>query len=173
MRLSHNMFLRLAPIFTSMTLAMLFSGCVTDTSIPEELAYQVPVAGEIAHLKGSYFEDSGVFAAKHTGYVLMVDRKFVKNPQENWNQPLAISAGLREIACEYRQSVFKARATFKLDVQPGVNYELRVQPGTEGEDEHRVCNFSIINAATGKPVTPIKHVIVSENSNRSNFRPLD
>lgn len=167
------MLIRFASLVTLLACACLLAGCVTDGTIPDELAYAPPTTGEVAHIKGCYIEDSGLFAAKHTGYVLMVDRKFVSAPMENWSQSLALSPGLREIACEYRQSVFKARATFKLDVQPGLNYEIRITTGTEGEAEQRYCNFSIVNAATGKPVTPIKHVTVSESSTRSNFRPLD
>lgn len=173
MRLSQNMFTRLTAFTASFTLVLLLAGCATDTSIPDDLAYVPPASGDVATIKGTYNEDTGLFAAKHTGFVLMVDRKFVKNPEQSWNQPLALSPGTREIACEYHQSVFKARATFKLEVLPGVNYQIRISPGTEGDAEQRFCDFSIINTATGKPVTPIKHVTVSESSNRSNFRPLD
>ncbi len=163
------------PRFASLlTAVLLLTGCVTETSLPEEDLYTPPAASnEVATIMGSYQEDSGLFAAKHTGFVLMVDHKFVRNAQENWNQPLRLTPGVHEIACEYRQSVFKARTTFKLEVQAGVNYAIRIAPGTEGEAEQRYCDFSIINTATGKPVTAIKHTNVSENSNRSNFRPLD
>lgn len=164
---------RIASVASTLISIALLAGCVTTASVPDELAYLPPAAGDVAHIKGSFIEDSGLFAAKHTGYVLMVDRKFVKDPQLNWSQPLALAPGTREIACEYRQSVFQARATFKVDILPGVNYEVRIAPGTEGDAEQRYCNFSIVNTATGKQVTAIKHVIVSEHSTRSNFRPLD
>ena len=173
MRPTLAMSMRFAQFASSLIFATLLAGCVTETTFPEDQVYQVPQGNDVARLQGAQITDTGLFAAKHTGFVMMVDRKFVKNAEENWNAPLALAPGWHEISVEYRQSVFKGRAVFKLDVEAGARYALKIEPGAVEDSDARWCDISIINAATGKPVLPVKRANVSGSANRYNFRPLD
>lgn len=156
---------------------ILFAGCATDDAIPAEQLYQQPAAGTgtSARIKGSMIEDSGLFAAKHMGYVLMIDGKFVLNALENCEQPILLAPGPHDISIEYRYSVFNARTAFGFDAQKNAGYVVKISPGIEGSDERRYCDISIVDASTGQAVTPVKHCYVTGGpaQNRSNFRPLD
>ncbi len=164
---------RFPSIAFSFGLILLLAGCATETAIPEDQLYRAPRTGEVAYLKGATLVESGVFAARHYGFVLMIDQKFVHHAEDNWQTPIAVSPGRHEIAVEYRQSIFKARTLFKLDARPGATYEVKITPGSKEDSDVRYCDFSLVDTATGKPVLPVSRAHVSGSLNRSNFRPLD
>jgi hypothetical protein len=146
----------------------LLSVCATDDSIPVEQYYQAPSLDnvQVAHIRGSFIVESGVIAINHVGFVLMVDDKVEQNGPELWNRSLALSPGWHKITGEYRQSVFRPRADFKIEAQPGTSYELEIAPSDEGSEERPFCRISIVDAATGKPITAIKRCNVSGGENR-------
>ncbi|MEI7552490.1 MAG: hypothetical protein WCL24_09190 [Verrucomicrobiota bacterium] len=156
---------------------LLLSGCATDGGIPAEQYYQAPALAEAqaAHILGSTVMESGLFATNHVGFVLMIDSRFVANGADNWNQVITLSPGWHRLTTQYSQSVFSARAEFRIEVRPGASYEVRIAPGVEDPDERRYCNLSIVDVATGQAVTPVKHANVSggQNAGRSLFRAVD
>ena len=159
----------------ALVLIITATGCVTDDSASVSAVYQAPVLNqvEVAYLKGTKIKGSGLFAAEHSGFVLMVDRTFVKEAQGGWNRSIALSPGWHEISCKYQSSVFSSRAVFNIEAQAGITYELKIAPGMEGEDERRYCDFSIVDAATGNPLTAVKRCAVTTSQSTTNFRPLD
>ncbi|MBK8856737.1 MAG: hypothetical protein IPN11_03375 [Opitutaceae bacterium] len=156
---------------------ILLAGCATDDAIPADQLYRHPPAGTAqgTWIKGSKIEVSGLFAAPHLGYVLMIDGKFVLNAKENAEQPIAITPGPHEISAEYSYSVFTARTALSFEAKAGGTYVLNIKPRLEGEGERRFCDMSVVDAATGQPVSPVKssYVTGGPSRNQSNFRPLD
>ena len=156
---------------------ILLAGCATDDATPADQHYRHPPAGlgQSAWIKGSKIEVSGLFAAPHLGYVLMIDGKFVINPKANPEQPIPIAPGPHEVSAEYSYSVFTARASLNFEATSGSTYVLKINPRLEGGDERRFCDMSIVDAATGQPVSPVKssYVTGGPSRNQSNFRPLD
>ena len=171
----------MSSLYLSRTLATLFfillAGCATDDAIPADQLYRHPPAGtgQIGWIKGSKLEESGLFASPHLGCVLMIDGKFVLNSKENPEQPIPITPGTHEISAEYRYSVFTARAALSFEAKSGSHYVLKIKPRLEGEGERRFCDMSVVDAATGRPVSPVKssYVTGGPSRNQSNFRPLD
>jgi hypothetical protein len=162
-----------APILVSI---LCLTGCSTETTIPEDQIYQSPSAGmAVAHIKGAFIEEAGLFMPKHVGYVLMIDRQFVRDSQENWERLIPLTPGNHEISAAYTSSIFSSRASLTLEARTGVTYAVKIVPGLEGADERRYCDFSIMDVATGLAVTPFKHTYVTggPNQSRSNFRPID
>lgn len=149
------------------------SGCNT-TAVSEDQLYVPPAGPGLARIIGSQQQDSGLFGARHVAYVLLVNGKFVRDADENWNQPTALNPGQQDLAVEYRSSIFRSRAVFTLEAKAGARYVLRATPILSADDR-RMCDFVIVDEATGEPVTPVKRTNVAEapGSNRSNFRPLD
>ena len=156
---------------------ILLAGCATDDAVPADQLYRHPPAGagQSAWIKGSKIEESGLFASHHLGYVLMIDGKFVLNSKENPEQPIPITPGTHEISAEYSYSIFTARAALSFEAKSGGTYVLKISPRLEGEGERRFCDMSVVDAATGQPVSPVKSSYVTGGpaQNRSNFRPLD
>lgn len=148
-------------------------GCNT-TAVSDEQLYVPPAGPTVAHITGTQQQDTGLFGSRHVAYVLLVNGKFVRDAEESANQALALNAGPQEIAVEYRSSIFRSRTVFTLEAKPGARYVLRMALATSADDR-RTCDFVIVDAATGEPVTPVKRTNVAEapGSNRSNFRPLD
>jgi hypothetical protein len=157
--------------------SILIAGCATDDTIPAELLYRHPPAGTAqgTWIKGSKTEDTGLFASSHLGYVLMIDGKFVLNSKEYPEQPIPITPGAHEISAEYSYSVFTARTALSFEAKSGSTYALKVNPRLESDGERRFCDMSIVDAATGQPVSLVKNCYVTGGpaQNRSNFRPLD
>ncbi len=137
--------------------------------------YQPPAAAATARIKGSTLQDPGLFGSRHVAYVLMVNGKFVRDPEENWAQSLALASGPQDLAVEYRSSVFRSRTVFSLEAKAGATYLLQMTPGIDPKDDRRYCEFVIVDETTGQPVTPVKHTYATSTSSgtKSNFRPLD
>lgn len=140
----------------------------------EEQIYQPPAASAAASITGSQLQDPGLFGSRHVAYVMMVDGKFVREAEEAWSQPLTLRPGSRDLAVEYRSSVFRSRSVFTIEAKAGAKYVLQMTPGVDADDR-RFCEFVIVDADTGQPVTPVKHTYATSSSSgsRSNFRPLD
>ena len=166
--------MRTLSILSLLALCLTLSGCNT-TAVSDDLLYQPPAGPSVARIKGSTTQDSGLFASRHVAYVLLVDGKFVRDGAEVWAQELALSPGQHELAVEYRSSVFRARTTFSLEAQAGATYLLQMKHGVEAPDDRRYCEFVIVDAANGQPVTPVKHTYATNSASdtKSNFRPLD
>ncbi len=143
--------------------------------MPEEQTYHAPAShtGSVAYIRGTKIEDHRVFYDDHFAYVLMIDGKFVRNPDKDWDQPLALTPGSHLIAVEYKLSVFRARYSFRINIKPGVTYAVKINPGVAGPDERRYCDFSILDATTGTPVTEVRRSNVSGGVKTANFRPID
>ncbi len=166
--------MRNLPVVALLALGLALVGCNT-TAPSEDLVYQPPAGPAVARIKGSMTQDPGLFGSRHVAYVLMVNGKFVRDPEENWAQALALSSGPQDLAVEYRSSVFRSRTVFSLETKAGVTYLLKMTPGIDPKDDRRFCEFVIVDEATGQPVTPVKHTYATSTAsgNRSNFRPID
>lgn len=156
---------------------ILLAGCATDDTIPADQLYRHPPAGtgHATWIKGSKIEETGLFASHHLGYVLMIDGRFVLNSKENPEQLIPIAPGPHEISAEYSYSVFTARTILSFEAKSGSTYVLIINPRLDSDGERRFCDMSVVDAATGQPVTPVKNSYVTGGpaQNRSNFRPLD
>lgn len=166
--------MRNLPVLALLAACLALVGCNT-TAPSEDLIYQPPTGTAIARLKGSSLQDPGLFGSRHIAYVLMVNGKFVRDAEENWERPIALASGPQDLAVEYQSSVFRSRAVFTLEAKAGVTYVLKMTPGVDPKDDRRFCEFVIVEEATGQPVTPVKHTYATSVSSgsRSNFRPLD
>ena len=169
-----NPFMRTLALLTLLAVGLMLGGCNT-TAPSEDLLYQPPAGPSVARIMGSTTQDSGLFGSRHVAYVLLVNGKFVRDAEEAWARNLTLAPGPQDLAVEYRSSVFRARTVFILEAKAGATYLLQMKHGVESPDERRYCEFVIVDAANGQPVTPVKHVYATNSASdtKSNFRPLD
>jgi len=155
-RYSPQLSLGLFLSFATAGLAFL-SGCATSAEPLAEDEYHPPATNaSTATLKGSRLSESGLFGDDHTGFVLMVDLKSVRDAAD-WSEPVAITAGRHSVIGEYRYSNFLARADIPLQADAGTAYQLMIKNGHEPADGKPFCDFWIVNLATGKTVTLVYH----------------
>jgi|GEM_PF-1715470 len=156
---------------------LVLAGCATDNDLPAEQLYQAPALGAAAaaRLTGTKVVESGIFADDHIGYALMVDNKFVQDALQEWNRPIALAPGWHEIAASYQSGGFSSRTTIRFQARAGFSYLLKIAAGTESDGDHRYCDFSIVDAATGAAVTAVKHCNVSgdDKTTHSMFHAVD
>jgi len=159
-----------------LSLTCLALAACNTTPMPDGASvYQPPTGPGAAWIRGSMHQDSGLLASRHVGYVLMVNRQFAAAGEKGWDQPLALTPGPQDITVAYRSSVFRSQAGLSFEARAGVTYVVAIKTGFEGADERRYCEFTIVDAATGQPVTESKHTYAANSSgaNRTTFRPLD
>ena len=94
-----------------------------------------------------------LFTEPHTACVQAVDTRLIPNNEELWNQELRIDPGPHYISVRYYYRVTLARTVFPVVLKPGASYQVRCTY------RHKGVDLWIADQASGKPVTPIRHVV--------------
>lgn len=139
----------------------------------------VPVAGQdyiapeggadsLAAIKGSQLNEGGFFGM-HTGFVQMIDGLFVHAAADYWAQPLSLTPGEHNIIVGYAYSNFLSRTSFRFTAQAGVTYQIAIKNGKDAASDRLYCDFWLADTATGSPVSPVKHCLVSGGKPSSIF----
>lgn len=132
--------------------AILLAGC-GSAPIPPELQYHAPLAAtNVATITGS--EVPSLLTHNQTAYVYTVDGKVVMAGKKGWNVPLVLEAGPRIVGVLMLRGDFLSRSYLELEAIAGAHYVLRFETDVGLVGENTYCDFWIIDAATGKPVTP-------------------
>ena len=149
----------------------LLAGCATEPEIPADDAYRPPPAGApAAYIKGSVFNDEGLFGSEYRGFVMMIDLKSIPDAASHWSEPIALTPGRHTIDAEYRYSNFMARASMLLDAKAGVTYQVMIKTFRDDASNGRLYNdFWIVDLSTGDSVTPVYHRQATGGKNATIF----
>ncbi len=150
--------MRCCPLITAGLLAAV-AGCSTTPEAASDDVYRAPPPGAtVATLQGSSIKEPGLFGSEHRGYVSMIDLRSVPDAADQWDKPITLSPGKRNLTVEYNYSNFMTRAYVTFDAAAGANYQLMIKNTREPTAEIRMYNdFWIVDLATGHSVTPVYH----------------
>ena len=133
---------------------LLLGGCTAPVSqIPPELIYSRSSAdiANAAFIRGTDRKDKVPIFDHHTGCVMSIDGKSVRNERERWKEALPVEPGERTVAVLYYHGVFIAKTEFTFVFEPNTHYEVRFQ-----ENGRKSVDFWIVNLKNETPVTGIE-----------------
>jgi len=153
------------PRILSLAVIALLAGCATTAptvpSSPSPTATVTPTAAapapapvieaKPATLTGS--EESSAMLDSFTAFVTAVDGVNVAAGRQGWNTPLPIKAGLRRLSVAFNRGVFAARGNLELKARSEAAYQLKFATDAQLFGKNSYCDFWIVDAATGEPVT--------------------
>jgi hypothetical protein len=103
-------------------------------------------------------EESSAMLDSFTAFVAAVDGIPVSAGRQGWKTPLAIKAGPRRLAAAFNRGVFSANCEVELNARSGMAYQLKFATDAELFGKNSYCEFWIVDAASGEPVTERKRV---------------
>jgi len=144
----------------------LLCGCETAPGPAAEGGYVPPLAeaGVLATITGSRTSGEEFLEGEHTGQVLMIDSKLVRDSHDAWSKSIALAPGRHSIVAKYDHAHYMSQAFLTFEAKAGSAYQLAIKNGTEPPDEQRYCEFWIVDLATGRPVTEVLRRHVSGGS---------
>ena len=89
-----------------------------------------------------------------TVFVAAVDGAPVAAGRAGWNAALPLPAGPRRLTLEFNRGVFAARLDVSLTAVSAAAYQVKFTSDAELFGKNTYCEFWIVNATTGEPVTP-------------------
>ena len=136
--------------------ACLVSGCMAPppTPGPKWLYYEEPIVSRepVAFLFGR--GQPGEVLVPVRAFVFAVDDKRVESGKDRWNVPIPLRPGSRVVSVEINRGSAYARVNLSLNADAGKDYGIRFATDLGGANSF--CDFWIIDAATGAPVTKVQ-----------------
>jgi len=131
-------------------------------AIPVALpAATIPVGR--ATIRGS--QETSILFDNFTAFVAAVDGKKISGGREGWNVPVSVETGKRILDVEFNRGVFVARSRLELEAMANASYELHYTTDAEVFGQNSFCDFWLVDAGTGRTVTPVRKAAVEKQSN--------
>jgi hypothetical protein len=88
-------------------------------------------------------------------YVYAIDGKKVMLEKKQWDQPVFILPGARDVTLGFEKGVHMLFAKVRLDVAPSASYRAASTCKTGFLGNFEYCDFWLVDTATGKAVTDV------------------
>ncbi|TXK64821.1 hypothetical protein [Alkalisalibacterium limincola] len=100
-------------------------------------------------------DDKVPFFDHDNTYVYAIDGKKVMLRKEQWDQPVFIRPGARDVTLGFEKGAHMLFAKVRLDVTASTSYNAVSACKTRFFGEFEYCDFWIVDATTGKAVTEV------------------
>ena len=104
-----------------------------------------------ASIRGS--EETSTMLDNFTVFIAAVDGEPVAAGRAGWNAALPLKAGPRRLTLAFVRGVFTAQADVQLTAASEASYEVKFASDAQLFGKNSYCEFWIVDAATGLPVT--------------------
>jgi hypothetical protein len=113
-----------------------------------------PALGEGAPATITGSEETSTMLDNFTAFVAEIDGVPVAAGRAGWNTSLTLKPGVRRLTLGFKRGVFSAQTIVELNVESRTAYQVRFASDAELFGKNSYCEFWIVNAATGAPVSP-------------------
>lgn len=150
---------KLPALLAAPLLGLLFGACTTTNPTPAAPAPTppmppaAPVVIELppAHITGS--EETSTMLDDFTVFVAAIDGVPVAAGRAGWNTALPLKAGPRRLTVVFNRGVFASQAVIEFTAASEAAYQVKFATDAQLFGKNSYCEFWIVNAATGEPVT--------------------
>jgi hypothetical protein len=151
-------------------LALLFGACTTTNPTPAAppvaiapapAAMETPVPErkpapvvELAPASITGSEETSTLLDNFTVFVTAIDGVPVTAGRAGWSTAVPLKAGQRHLTLAFNRGVFAAQTEISFSAVSETAYQVKFATDAQLFDKNSYCEFWIVNAATGEPVTP-------------------
>lgn len=138
-------------------LAVPLSGCVSVPQFPDDLKYVMPSENEagVSRIVATMIDDKVPLFDHDNTYVYAIDGKKVMLEKKQWDQPVFIRPGPRDITLGFEKGAHMLFAKVHLNIAPSTVYRAvsACKTGFLGNFEY--CDFWIVDASTEAAVSEV------------------
>lgn len=133
------------------------SGCMSVPQLPEELRYVMPSESEVrvSRIAATMIDDKVPLFDHDNTFVYAIDGKKVMLEKEQWDQPVLVLPGVRDVTLGFEKGAHMLFAKVRLDVAASASYNAKSACKTGFLGNFEYCDFWLVDAATGKAVSEV------------------